>query len=623
MEQAALAQLRELLLKEEQDEIADLRRRLESDHDLRENLSRHLPEAISRSADTDPRLAAALKKPVREGVAQAVREDVEGFAEVLFPVMGPGIRRAIAEALKDFRRSLDYGMGRAVLWRVEAIRRGVPFAEVLLERGMPYRVELALLIHPDTGLVISRAENEAVVAQDSDAFSAMLTAIQDFIRDSFDGDSQISTLELGNRTVWITAGAKAHLACVISGTPGPELRSRLADVVDRLHVKYRDRLSRFSGDRSDLDPVDLEVERCLRPDEREREELLNRTRMPWVLLGLLLIVLLVWLVWFRAGPAPEPAHVRASRALEDIPGIAITRVEAGEPATLHALVDPLAEEPAALLGAAGIDAGSLTLRTRPYLSLEPELVLRRARHRLAPPEGVELELDGQRLLLSGQADVNWIRGISAITAGLPGVDSVDLGGLRPLHDLGALRRELAAPDSVTLAMAADGLRLSGAAPWNWLQSLPERLRALRDVPVSPHQSLQPVEWLQAQELAESLARQPVFFERGTLARAESLAHLDAWRQTLKDIRALRAASGFSARLQLIGHTDGVGTAAENLRLREARIDAVLKALFEGEPWPAISRDPQPQYQASPGENPEQRRVEITLRLDSPERWLHP
>ncbi len=621
MEQAALAQLRQLLLREEQEQIADLRQRLEADQDLRANLARHLPEAISQSAESDPRLATALIKPVREGVAQAVREDAAGFAEILFPVMGPGIRRAIAEALKDFRNSLNYGVGRAVLWRFEALRRGVPFSEVLLERGMPYRVELALLIHPDTGLVISRAQNEAAMAQDSDAFSAMLTAIQDFIRDSFSGDSQISTLELGDRTVWITAGRRAHLACVISGTPGPELRSRLADTVDRLHLMHRDQLAGFQGDRSGLEAVDAEVESCLRPDAQERAELLNRGRVPWLLLlALLLAGLLAWRLWANAEPPPQ---LRALDALADRPGIAVTRVETQTPVLLHALVDPLADDPAALLRAAGLSGKDVQLRTRPYLSLEPELVLRRARQRLAPPPGVEFSLNGGQLRLSGEADAAWIRDAPARATALPGIDSVDAQALRPVHDLEALRRALDAPASIELSMADDGLRLSGTAAWHWLQSLPERLRALADLPLSARQPLQPTQWGQAQQLARSMAAQPVYFDTGSQITEASRRQLEAWRAHLAEIRVLHAAAGFRARLHLVGHTDGLGTAASNLALRQARIETVLQALFEGPPWLPLSRDAQPDYQPGDGEDPTRRRVELSLSLDAPERWLTP
>ena len=40
-------------------------------------------------------------------------------------------------------------------WRVESIRTGRPFAEIVLMHSLLYRVEQVFLIHRETGLVLS------------------------------------------------------------------------------------------------------------------------------------------------------------------------------------------------------------------------------------------------------------------------------------------------------------------------------------------------------------------------------------------------------------------------------------------------------------------------------------
>lgn len=623
MESASLPRLRQLLLQEEQSQIADLARRLESDDGLQQRMVEALPEAVQLSAEKDERLAAALQKPVREGVARAVREDVEGFAEALFPVMGPGIRRAIAEALKDFRRSLNYGLGLGLLWRIEAMRRGVSFAELVIERSMPYQVQFALLIQPETGLVISQAEHEAVMAQDSDAFSAMLTAIQDFIRDSFEGDSQISTLELGDRTVWIIAGPKAHLACVISGIPGADLRNRLADVVDRLHARHRGLLIDFHGDRSGMAPVDAEVERCLTPDAQEREQVLRQSRTPKALILVVLLAILGVLLWKNFHkPAVSPTD-QAVSLLEDTPGILVTRIEKGKTPVVHGLADPLAGDPAHVLTTAGIASTALQLQFQPYLSLQPEMVLRRVRKQLALPDTVTTELRAGTLHLAGSIEADRLDTLKTLVSVLPGIDAINASALMPAYSIAALREILQIPQSVSLARSPDGLRFAGTAPWSWMNSLPSRVAALPGQSLSAQQALAPTEWQRSQELARQLQATPVFFEGGTRLAPGAASALASHRAALLELLALTRILNVQAHLKLRGYTDGAGGEEENLALRRARAETVAAALIDGATELPVEIDDQPNYLPPVGTDAQARRVDMNLSLEAPSTWLTP
>lgn len=72
---------------------------------------------------------------------------------------------------------------------------------------MVYWVDEAFLIQKDSGLLISHAAHSDIDLSDSDAVSAMLSAIQDFIRDSFSADKSkgLETVEFGDHTLWVMA----------------------------------------------------------------------------------------------------------------------------------------------------------------------------------------------------------------------------------------------------------------------------------------------------------------------------------------------------------------------------------------------------------------------------------
>jgi len=138
--------------------------------------------------------------------------------------MGPAIRKAISSALsgmiESFNQTLSYSVSvRGLRWRLEALRTGKSFAEVVLMHTLLYRVEQVFLIHKKTGLLLQHVSAVPGAVQDADMVSGMLTAIQDFVHDSFSSrrSDELETLQVGDLTVWIEQGPLAILAGVIRG----------------------------------------------------------------------------------------------------------------------------------------------------------------------------------------------------------------------------------------------------------------------------------------------------------------------------------------------------------------------------------------------------------------------
>ena len=92
-------------------------------------------------------------------------------------------------------------------------------------RSLVYRVEQIFLIHRETSLSLLHVSGDAVAAQDSDMVAGMLSAIQDFARDSFKtgSDEGLEEFRVGELQVWIAPGTHAYLAAVIRGNPPREL----------------------------------------------------------------------------------------------------------------------------------------------------------------------------------------------------------------------------------------------------------------------------------------------------------------------------------------------------------------------------------------------------------------
>ncbi|MDX1530278.1 MAG: hypothetical protein R3362_02005, partial [Rhodothermales bacterium] len=302
-----MQQLRRLLVGPEQEELEEVRRQIEalreevtSDEGRVEAVSRLLPAAVARRAKQDDQLAQALEPTIEQTLRRSVQRDPRPLVDALFPVIGPAIRKGIREALRQaldtINQTLEHSLSpRSLRWRIEAWRTGQRFAEVVLSNTLLYRVEQLFLIDRATGLPLAHVHADAVEVQDAALVSGMMTAIQDFVHDSFGGVERgtLETLEVGDRTVWIEPGPEAVLAAVIRGLPSPGLRDALRDLIETVHLRFSDELAAFEGDTAPFEPAHPLLEAGLLAQYREEER--ERPVLLWAAVGVLLLALGAWL----------------------------------------------------------------------------------------------------------------------------------------------------------------------------------------------------------------------------------------------------------------------------------------------------------------------------------------
>ena len=104
-----LERLQDLILGKEKDRLHKLDRRV-SDLELRTaDVAEVLPGALSRLVD-DPVSKPDIEQPIVNTIRGAIKRDAHSFAEALFPVLGPAIRRAVADALKSLVQRINVAL---------------------------------------------------------------------------------------------------------------------------------------------------------------------------------------------------------------------------------------------------------------------------------------------------------------------------------------------------------------------------------------------------------------------------------------------------------------------------------------------------------------------------------
>ncbi len=223
-------ELRELLLAGERRRLAELERRLDEMGLTPDELAELLPDAVALRTGQDKQLARSLAPTLQEAFSESVQRNPQQVAQAIFPILGPAIRKAIAETMAGFVNTLNRAIEnslsvRGLKWRIEAWRTGAPYAQIVIKHALVYRVEQVFLIHRETGLPLAHVTAEDLETQDADLISGMLTAIRDFVQDSFgatdEGGGGLRTFSVGDRTILVEQGPKALLAAVVSGQHPP------------------------------------------------------------------------------------------------------------------------------------------------------------------------------------------------------------------------------------------------------------------------------------------------------------------------------------------------------------------------------------------------------------------
>jgi len=426
-----------------------------------------LPEAIRESDRA--RTAVALEPIVGESMRNFARREVDLFSELLSPAIGAAVRKAVSEAiaalLQRFNEALERSLSvRSLQWRLEARRTGRPFAEVVMLRTLIYKVEQALLIHAPTGLVLQHVVAEGAPSQDPDQVAAMLDALDSFSREAFrpqPAGVHLHELRLGDLTVWVDWNPSVALAVVVRGSAPRQLFDIVRETRERIYLDHRAELTSFIADVSPFGRTRPALESCL---QEQRQQAARRGQLLLAVLAALCVIAL-GLVGVRSYRRDAQLHAY-QRTLASQPGIVVTSARRHRAHyRLEGLRDPLAPDPAALIGPAEVSF-------LPFLSLDPRIVEKRARRALAPPEGVALSLRGTTLRLAGEAPQRWIDQSSKLS--VPGVERLDLAELRPSEQMARLRSTTSELESQALQFASGSHDLSAA-------QRPALIRAARDI----------------------------------------------------------------------------------------------------------------------------------------------
>ncbi len=470
-------ELRRLLLSREREQLRELKDRLSDKERRSQDIASVLPEAVKMSRERGEQLSNALRPAVEGSIVDSIGRRPQIFVEALHPIIGPLVRKSVAEALRrllqSFNQTLEHTFSwRGLKWRWEALRTGRSFAEVVMLRSLVYRVEQLFLIHRETSLSLLHVTSDPALSKDSDMVAGMLSAIQDFARDSFatGEDSSLEEFRVGELQVWMVPGRDAYLAAVIRGNPSLELRPTLQETIETVHVLKGAALAEFEGDAAVFEPLRPELEACLRAQYATGKKEGRSTRA-WFVIMLVAALAAAGLILALRNHSRWKDFLHRLKAQ---PGLVVTETREGwfGQSTVSGLRDASAPDPAAIAREAKLDPNRVRFHWNDYLALDPASVKRRFEQRFTVPDQTRVALKDGVLEIAGPVPYEWLERVRREATLIPGVKSLVETEANIVYDPELARKrfeqQFGLLDTVNAVVANGVLTLTGEASHKWL-----------------------------------------------------------------------------------------------------------------------------------------------------------
>ena len=126
----------------------------------------------------------------------------------------------------------------------------------MIWRSSPTIIDEIFLMTPD-GLLLKHYTRRLRPDQDENIMAGMLTAVQNFIKESFDEHGgRLKEIRFENYDILISHSKNVVVAAIISTAKPEKLRTQLKLVTEELEMRFGEKLTTWSGDKNEIGGVD-------------------------------------------------------------------------------------------------------------------------------------------------------------------------------------------------------------------------------------------------------------------------------------------------------------------------------------------------------------------------------
>jgi outer membrane protein OmpA-like peptidoglycan-associated protein len=397
-----LAQLRLLLFGEDNQQIRDI-----VAQDARKIVGNILAEALKDRQANDGAIGQVLAPIVEKSVEHTITTRKDQFIGYMYPLVGKLVRKSVSAFLTHFLEQTNQLLEssftlKGIAARYKAWRSGMSYSQYIISQTYSFRVEQVLLIHSETSMLLKTVAQNTMQTTDADMVSAMLSAISDFVSDSFTNSDterqQLDEIKTDNFTLLIKQGPQAIIVAAITGNVPANIGEKLQISLENIHKIYGEELHNFDGDASPFDGTALLLNECL--VTTYHKDSTAHKKSTWMAI-LLLFSLASLAAFFLFKQWQLNEKLQRIQLLKKPPGIILLTVETCDNNICMTLLrDPMAEPIASWLNNNHITINNMNITERTYRSADAQL--NQQRLSALQKQFPELTLNNEKLTYSGE-----------------------------------------------------------------------------------------------------------------------------------------------------------------------------------------------------------------------------
>ena len=133
----------------------------------------------------------------------------------------------------------------------------------MIWRSSPTIIDEIFLMTP-AGMLMKHYTRRLRPDRDEHIMAGMLTAVQNFIKESFDEHGgKLKEIRFENYDVVISHSKAVVIAAIISTKKSEKMRTQLKEVTEEIEERFGDKLTNWSGDTAEITDVDPLMKRLI------------------------------------------------------------------------------------------------------------------------------------------------------------------------------------------------------------------------------------------------------------------------------------------------------------------------------------------------------------------------
>ena len=242
-----IQELRKIILKEDRNELEQLKTTLNNPKLLAQKVDPIIQERIDFLKNNFPNEFNASVEKIVESKLEASQEEI---ISIIAPRLGLMIKKFVQAQIEQLRESIqaqiDNTLNTGVIGKLRRFLGLAPKADAatFMANAIPPVIEEIFVIEHHSGLLIGSASKNELM--NGDVIGGMLTAIKSFVEDSFaKGAQELETIQYETYVILIRSFPSYYIAAAISGTVTATDKNKITEDIlrfsqDELHINVKE-----------------------------------------------------------------------------------------------------------------------------------------------------------------------------------------------------------------------------------------------------------------------------------------------------------------------------------------------------------------------------------------------